>query len=50
MAELVAGIVLTLADLMTAVFGWVVAKVRGYDLFDEIMREGEADTARARST
>jgi hypothetical protein len=30
--ELAAGIAMTLSDLMTAVVGWAVAKVRGYDL------------------
>jgi hypothetical protein len=40
LAELTAGIALTLSDLFTALVGWVVAKLRGHDLFDE--REAEA--------
>ena len=42
MAELAAGIALTLSDLVTALIGWVVAKVRSHDLFDEVMREADA--------
>jgi hypothetical protein len=39
--ELVAGIAMMLSDLITAVVCWAVAKVRRYDLFDQVMREAE---------
>jgi len=46
--DLAAGIAMTLSDLITAVVCWAVAKVRGYDLFDEVMREAErAEVARS---
>jgi hypothetical protein len=48
MAELVAGIALSLSDLVTALASWVVAKLRGHDLFDQVMREGDAEDARPR--
>jgi hypothetical protein len=50
MAELAAGIALTLGDLVTALVGWVVAKLRGRDLFDEVMREAEAAAVPPRSS
>jgi len=49
LAELAAGIALTVSELVTALVGWVVAKLRGYDLFDEVMREAEATAAQPRS-
>jgi hypothetical protein len=39
--ELVAGIAMMLSDLITAVVCWAVAKVRRYDLFDQVIREAE---------
>jgi hypothetical protein len=42
MVEIAAGIALTLSDLLTALVGWVVIKLRGGDLFDQVMREAEA--------
>jgi len=45
LAELAAGIALTVSELVTALVGWVVAKLRGYDLFDEVMREAEAKSS-----
>ena len=42
MAEIAAGIALTLNELLVALVGWVVAKLRGHDLFDQVMREAEA--------
>jgi hypothetical protein len=42
MAEIAAGIALTLSELVTALVGWVVAKLRGHDLFDEVMRDAKA--------
>jgi hypothetical protein len=44
LAELAAGIALTVSELVTALVGWVVAKLRGYDLF-EVMREAEAKSS-----
>jgi hypothetical protein len=49
MPDIAAGIVLTLGELVTALVGWVVAKLRGHDLFDEVMREAEAEAAPPRS-
>jgi hypothetical protein len=49
LAELAAGIALTLSDLVTALAGWIVAKLRGHDLFDEVVREPEAQAAPPRS-
>jgi hypothetical protein len=49
LAELAAGIALTFSELVTALVGWLVAKLRGHDLFDEVMREAEAETASPRS-
>jgi hypothetical protein len=46
LAEIAAGIALTLSELVTALVGWVVAKLRGHDLFDEVMGEAEAGAAR----
>jgi hypothetical protein len=43
--ELAAGIALTLSGPITAVVGWAVAKVRGHDLFDQVMREAEPPTS-----
>ena len=48
MAELVGGIALTLSEPVTALVGWVIAKLRGHDLFDEVMRDAEADAGRLR--
>jgi hypothetical protein len=45
LAELAAGIALTLSDLVTALAGWVIAKLRGHDLFDQVMLEAEASAA-----
>jgi hypothetical protein len=45
MAELAAGKALTLSDLVTALMDWVVAKVRGHDLFNEVMGEPDARPA-----
>jgi hypothetical protein len=42
LAEIAAGIALTLSEVVTALVGWVVAKLRGHDLFDEVMGEAEA--------
>jgi hypothetical protein len=42
MAEIAAGIALTLNELLVALVGWVLAKLRGRDLFDQVMREAEA--------
>jgi hypothetical protein len=50
LAELAGGIALTLSELVTALVGWLVAKLRGHDLFDEVMREAEAETAFAALT
>jgi hypothetical protein len=47
--ELAAGIAITLSDLITALVGWAVAKLRGYDLFDQVMREAERTQEVARS-
>jgi hypothetical protein len=49
MAELAAGIAVTLSDLLAALAGWVVAKLRGHDFFDQVMRESEANAAAPRS-
>lgn len=43
LAELAAGIALTFSELVTALVGWVVAKLRGHDLFDEVVRDPEAE-------
>jgi hypothetical protein len=48
LVELAAGIALTLSDLLTALAGWVVAKLRGHDFFDQVMREAEAKAAQPR--
>ena len=32
---------MTLSDLITAVVCWAVAKLRGHDLFDQVMHESE---------
>jgi hypothetical protein len=45
LAELAAGIALTFSELVTALVGWLVAKLRGNDLFDEVMRNAEAEPA-----
>jgi uncharacterized membrane protein len=50
MAELVAGIALSLSDLVTALASWVVAKLCGHDLFDQVMREAEAKAAPPRAS
>jgi hypothetical protein len=42
MAELAAGIAVTFSEPITALAAWFVAKLRGGDLFDQVMREGEA--------
>jgi hypothetical protein len=42
LAELAAGIALTFSELVTALVGWAVA---GHDLFDEVMRDPEAEAA-----
>ena len=47
MAEIAAGIALTLSELVTALVGWVVAKLRGHDLFDEVMGDAEAAPPRS---
>jgi hypothetical protein len=47
--EITAGIALTFSELVTALVGWVVAKLRGHDPFDEVMREAEAEAVRHRS-
>jgi hypothetical protein len=49
LAELAAGIALTFSELVTALVGWVVAKLRAHDLFDEVMQEAEAKAAQPRS-
>jgi hypothetical protein len=49
LAELAAGIALTFSELVTALVGWVAAKLRGHDLFDEVMREAEEGAAPPRS-
>jgi hypothetical protein len=43
LAELAAGIALTFSELVVALVDWVVAKLRGHDLFDEVMRDPAAD-------
>jgi hypothetical protein len=48
--DLAAGIAMTLSDLITAVVCSAVAKVRGYDLFDQVMREAQPAQDVARST
>ena len=42
MAGVAAGIALTLSELVTALVGWVVVKLRGGDLFHQVRREAEA--------
>jgi hypothetical protein len=37
----VEGIVVTLWDLIAAVSAWLVTKLRGEDLFDQVVREAE---------
>ena len=49
MAEIAAGIALTLNDLLTALVGWVVVKLRGGDLFDQVMREAEVPRSETQS-
>jgi hypothetical protein len=49
MAELAAGIALTFSEPVTALVGLVIAKLRGHDLFDEVMGEADAGAARRRS-
>jgi hypothetical protein len=49
MAELAAGIALTLSDLVAALVGWVVAKLRGQDLFDDVVCEAKSPAVRRRS-
>jgi hypothetical protein len=41
----VEGIIVTLADLIAAVSGWLVTKLRGADLFDQVVREAEPGQA-----
>jgi hypothetical protein len=41
----VEGIVVTLGDLIAAVSGWLVAKLRGKDLFDQVVRERQPGQA-----
>jgi hypothetical protein len=41
----VEGIVVTLGDLIAAVSGWLVAKLRGKDLFDQVARQGQPGQA-----
>jgi hypothetical protein len=43
MAEVAAGIAVTFSELITALVGWLVAKLRGDGLFDQVMREVEAE-------
>jgi hypothetical protein len=37
----VEGSVVTLGDLIAAVSGWLVTKLRGEDLFDQVVREAK---------
>jgi len=41
MAELAAGIAVTFSEPITALVAWFVAKLRGNDLFDQVMREAK---------
>lgn len=41
----VEGIVVTLGDLIAAVSGWLVTKLRGEDLFDQVVGEAEPGEA-----
>ena len=43
MAETAAGLAATFSELITALVGWFVAKLRGHDLFEQLMRGGEDD-------
>jgi hypothetical protein len=47
LAELAEGVALTLSELVTALGGWVVAKLRGHDLFDEVIRDAKAAPPRS---
>jgi hypothetical protein len=49
MAEIAAGIALTLNDLLTALVGWAVIKLQGGDLFDQVTREAEAPASELQS-
>lgn len=39
------GIAVTFDGLIVAVIVWLVGKLRGHDLFDQVMRQAEADQA-----
>jgi len=39
------GIAVTLGGLIVAVIVWIMGKLRGQDLFDQVMRQAEADRA-----
>jgi hypothetical protein len=41
----VEGIAVTLSDLIAGVSGWLAAKVRGEDLFDQVVGEAERERA-----
>jgi hypothetical protein len=47
MGETAAGLAATFSELITALVSWFVAKLRGHDLFDQVMREGEAEAAKS---
>jgi hypothetical protein len=49
MAEIAAGIALTLNDLLTALVGWAVIKLQGGDLFDQVTRQAEAPASELQS-
>jgi hypothetical protein len=47
MGTTAAGIVATFSELITALAGWFVAKLRGHDLFDQVMRDAEAEAEKS---
>jgi hypothetical protein len=47
MTETAAGLAATFSELISALVGWFVAKLRGHDLFDQVMREGEAEAEKS---
>jgi hypothetical protein len=47
MAETAAGLAATFSELITAFVGWLVAKLRGHDLFDQVMRDGDAEAEKS---
>jgi hypothetical protein len=43
MAETAAGLAAAFSELITALVSWFVAKLRGHDLFDQLMRNSETE-------